>query len=124
MGSLFSSVWDWIGASKPNLFKIQTSTMSAARRSDVRMTEQLGIPALASPPAVEHPDPHERALMYKRFEFEGAIHDTLECVPMSVRRKLDLATLKISLAGWQALSRAERLRAPRPSTRSAGMRFR
>jgi hypothetical protein len=47
--------------------------------------------------------------MYKRFDFEGDIHDTLECVPLTVRRKLDLALLKISLEGWQALSLAERL---------------
>ncbi|MGD0678211.1 MAG: nitrate reductase associated protein [Polyangiaceae bacterium] len=47
--------------------------------------------------------------MYKRFAFEGDIHDSLECVPLSVRRKLDLAALKISLDGWQRLSRPERL---------------
>ncbi len=47
--------------------------------------------------------------MYKRFAFEGDIHDTLECVPLAVRRKLDLAALKISLAGWQELTRSERL---------------
>jgi hypothetical protein len=47
--------------------------------------------------------------MYRRFEFEGGIHESLACVPFTVRRKLDLAGLKISLAGWQALTRAERL---------------
>lgn len=47
--------------------------------------------------------------MYKRFAFEGDVHLTLECVPLTVRRKLDLAGLKISLAGWQTLTRAERL---------------
>jgi hypothetical protein len=47
--------------------------------------------------------------MYKRFEFEGDIHDSLACVPLTVRRKLDLAALKISLAGWQQLARDERL---------------
>lgn len=47
--------------------------------------------------------------MYKRFDFEGDIHATLDCVPMSVRRKLDLAALKISLEGWQTLTLAERL---------------
>lgn len=47
--------------------------------------------------------------MYKRFDFEGDIHETLECVPLTVRRKLDLAALKISLEGWQKLSLAERL---------------
>jgi hypothetical protein len=47
--------------------------------------------------------------MYKRFSFEGDIHTSLECVPLTVRRKLDLADVKLSLAGWQQLSRAERL---------------
>lgn len=47
--------------------------------------------------------------MYKQFKFEGAIHEVLDCVPLTVRRKLDLAQLKISLQGWQALSRPERL---------------
>ena len=44
--------------------------------------------------------------MYLRFGFES---DTLEFIPLAVRRKLDLAGLKLSLAGWTALSRAERL---------------
>ncbi|HWL84973.1 MAG TPA: nitrate reductase associated protein [Polyangiaceae bacterium] len=47
--------------------------------------------------------------MYKRFAFEGNVHQVLDCVPVSVRRKLDLAGLKISLAGWQTLPREERL---------------
>jgi hypothetical protein len=47
--------------------------------------------------------------MYKRFDFEGDIHASLSCVPLTVRRKLDLAGLKISLEGWQRLSREERL---------------
>jgi hypothetical protein len=47
--------------------------------------------------------------MYKRFAFEGNVHETLDCVPLTVRRKLDLAGLKISLAGWQSLPREERL---------------
>jgi hypothetical protein len=47
--------------------------------------------------------------MYMRFAFEGDIHDSLACVPLSVRRKLDLGGLKISLEGWQRLSRGERL---------------
>lgn len=48
-------------------------------------------------------------MSYKRFVFEGDVHDSLSCVPLTVRRKLDLAGLKISLAGWQALPREERL---------------
>lgn len=47
--------------------------------------------------------------MYLRFAFEGSVHAQLDLVPLAVRRKLDLAGSKISLAGWQALSRAERL---------------
>lgn len=47
--------------------------------------------------------------MYRRFAFEGNIHASLDCVPLTVRRKLDLAGLKISLAGWQTLAREERL---------------
>lgn len=47
--------------------------------------------------------------MYRRFQFEGNIHATLDCVPLTVRRKLDLAGLKISLEGWQALPFPERL---------------
>lgn len=47
--------------------------------------------------------------MYRCFAFEGEVHASLDCVPLVVRRKLDLAELKISLAGWQTLSRAERL---------------
>jgi hypothetical protein len=47
--------------------------------------------------------------MYKQFAFEGDIHTSLECVPLTIRRKLDLADIKLSLAGWQQLSRAERL---------------
>lgn len=37
------------------------------------------------------------------------MYETLDCVPLAVRRKLDLAGLKIALAGWQSLPRAERL---------------
>ena len=47
--------------------------------------------------------------MYRQFQFEGEVHQVLDCVPLTVRRKLDLAQLKISLAAWQQLPRAERL---------------
>lgn len=47
--------------------------------------------------------------MYRRFTFEEETDRTLDCVPLAVRRKLDLAALKISLAGWQSLPRAHRL---------------
>jgi len=45
----------------------------------------------------------------RKFAFEGDMHEKLDCVPLAVRRKLDLAGLKISLAGWQTLTRPERL---------------
>lgn len=47
--------------------------------------------------------------MFRRFAFEEDLYPTLSCVPLAVRRKLDLAGQKISLAGWQALPRADRL---------------
>jgi hypothetical protein len=47
--------------------------------------------------------------MYKPFAFEGEVHQSLSCVPLTVRRKLDVAGLKISLDGWQTLTREERL---------------
>jgi hypothetical protein len=47
--------------------------------------------------------------MYLRLELEGDLHQTLEFIPLAVRRKLDLAGLKLSLKGWTAMTRAERL---------------
>src|SRR5262245_53498513 len=47
--------------------------------------------------------------MYRKFAFEGEVHEKLDCVPLTVRRKLDLAAFKISLKGWQDLSAEERL---------------
>jgi hypothetical protein len=45
----------------------------------------------------------------RRFQFEADIYETLNCVPMAVRRKLDRVGLKVGLDQWQSLSRAERL---------------
>jgi hypothetical protein len=47
--------------------------------------------------------------MYLRLKLEGDVHETLEFIPLAVRRKLDLAGLKLSLAAWTAMTRAERL---------------
>ena len=47
--------------------------------------------------------------MFRRFNFEEDIYCTLDCVPMTVRRKLDRIGLKIGLAQWQALGQGERL---------------
>jgi hypothetical protein len=46
--------------------------------------------------------------MARIFSFERELYATLDLVPLAVRRKLDLAGLKISLAGWQALPDVDR----------------
>jgi hypothetical protein len=47
--------------------------------------------------------------MIRRFKFEDEVHQTLSCVPMAVRRKLDRVGVKLSLEQWQQLGRGERL---------------
>ncbi len=47
--------------------------------------------------------------MIRRFKFEDEVHQSLSCVPMAVRRKLDRIGLKIGLAQWQQLGLGERL---------------
>jgi hypothetical protein len=47
--------------------------------------------------------------MFRHFDFEKDLYETLEFVPLSVRRKLDLAGVKLHLNEWQALSRVQRL---------------
>jgi hypothetical protein len=47
--------------------------------------------------------------MLRRFQFEAEIYETLSCVPMAVRRKLDRLGIKIGLEQWQLLGRGERL---------------
>jgi len=47
--------------------------------------------------------------MFRRFDFEKDLYETLDLIPLSVRRKLDLAGVKLHLNQWQALSRVERL---------------
>jgi hypothetical protein len=49
--------------------------------------------------------------MFRRFNFEEDIYCSLDCVPMTVRRKLDRIGLKVGLAQWQALGQGERLAA-------------
>lgn len=46
--------------------------------------------------------------MTDRFSFEDDLGAALEFMPLDMRRKLDLAGLKLSLAAWQALSEGER----------------
>jgi hypothetical protein len=44
------------------------------------------------------------------FAFEADFTADLRCIPMAVRRKLDLAGIKLRLTHWHALSEAERQR--------------
>jgi hypothetical protein len=45
----------------------------------------------------------------RKFKFEDEVHESLQCVPMAVRRKLDRVGLKIGLEQWKALDHGERL---------------
>jgi hypothetical protein len=47
--------------------------------------------------------------MIRQFKFEDEVHQSLGCVPMAVRRKLDRIGVKLSLAQWQQLGQGERL---------------
>ncbi len=47
--------------------------------------------------------------MIRQFQFEAEIYESLACVPMQARRKLDAVGIKIGLAQWQQLGRGERL---------------
>jgi hypothetical protein len=47
--------------------------------------------------------------MMRQFDFEAEIYQSLSCLPMAARRKLDRLGLKISLDQWQRFSRGERL---------------
>jgi hypothetical protein len=47
--------------------------------------------------------------MMRQFDFEADIYQSLSCLPMAARRKLDRLGLKISLEQWQRFSRGERL---------------
>lgn len=44
------------------------------------------------------------------FAFEADFSGDLRCIPMAVRRKLDLAGVKLKLPHWHGLSEAERQR--------------
>ncbi|WP_422300852.1 nitrate reductase associated protein, partial [Candidatus Binatus sp.] len=41
--------------------------------------------------------------MIRKFKFEDEMHESLQCVPMAVRRKLDHVGLKIGLEQWKSL---------------------
>jgi hypothetical protein len=47
--------------------------------------------------------------MIRKFKFEDEMHESLQCVPMAVRRKLDRVGLKVGLESWKSLDRGERL---------------
>ena len=47
--------------------------------------------------------------MIRKFKFEDEMHESLQCVPMAVRRKLDRVGLKIGLEQWKSLDHGERL---------------
>ena len=47
--------------------------------------------------------------MIRQFQFEAEIYESLSCVPMQARRKLDAVGIKVGLAQWQRLGRGERL---------------
>jgi hypothetical protein len=47
--------------------------------------------------------------MIRKFRFEDEVHESLQCVPMAVRRKLDRVGLKVGLEQWKSLDLGERL---------------
>jgi len=47
--------------------------------------------------------------MIRKFKFEDEIYESLNCLPMAARRKLDALGVKLSLARWEKLGRGERL---------------
>jgi hypothetical protein len=47
--------------------------------------------------------------MIRKFKFEAEIYDSLNCLPMAARRKLDALGIKLHLAQWEQLGRGERL---------------
>src|ERR1700720_4343352 len=47
--------------------------------------------------------------MIRTFKFEAEIYESLNCLPMAARRKLDAVGIKLHLAQWEQLGRGERL---------------
>jgi hypothetical protein len=47
--------------------------------------------------------------MMRKFQFEKEVYESLSCLPMVARRKLDELGIKIGLEQWQQLGRGERL---------------
>ena len=61
--------------------------------------------------------------MIRKFKFEAEIYESLNCLPMATRRKLDAVGIKLHLAQWEQLGRGERL-GNRASARPAAPTFR
>jgi hypothetical protein len=57
--------------------------------------------------------------MMRRFQFEAEVYESLSCLPMTARRKLDQLGIKIGLEQWQQLGRGERLMICHAPTASA-----
>jgi hypothetical protein len=47
--------------------------------------------------------------MIRKFKFEAEIYESLNCLPIAARRKLDAVGIKLHLAQWDQLGRGERL---------------
>jgi len=47
--------------------------------------------------------------MMRKFKFEAEVYESLNCLPMAARRKLDALGIKLHLAQWEQLGRGERL---------------
>ena len=47
--------------------------------------------------------------MIRQFQFEAEIYESLSCLPMAARRKLDSVGIKIGREQWQRFARGERL---------------
>src|SRR5215831_8012184 len=47
--------------------------------------------------------------MIRKFEFESDVYESLNCLPMAARRKLDALGIKVHLAQWEQFGRGERL---------------
>ena len=47
--------------------------------------------------------------MSRKFKFEAEIYESLNCLLMAARKKLDAVGIKLHLAQWEQLGRGERL---------------
>ena len=47
--------------------------------------------------------------MMRKFQFEADVYESLNCLPMAARRKLDALGIKVHLSQWEQFGRGERL---------------